>query len=433
MKTARVGMALIAVMCLAMLAVACGGGEEEGPTPAITPAAAETPTPADVGEVPGITDTQIVIGAHSPLAGAYGAVYSMIPGAQQAYYRYINETQGGVCGREIVFKVEDDGHDPAQALEVTRKLVERDKVFAMVGSLGDHPHSGVWEYLNEEGIPDILVSVGASEIAPDPEEYPWTAKMLSSYWGEGHGWGAYISQNLVGEKVAVLYENSAFGLDGVAGLKEGLDPEKNDLVSEQSCETTAVSVRPQVAAMKNAGANLVILFTTPGFTAQALKEAHRMGWSPQWVLSYVNTDATMFQFVSPELMEGAYSVSALKLADWTDDPAIAEHYRIMQEYDGPNPANFTVYGQSIAELAVEILSRACDNLTRQGLMDAVHSVKDWHSDLFLDGVTVTYSETDNVGLGDAYRTVVAVVEDGKGRWEYFGPLQTPEGPVSEEP
>jgi branched-chain amino acid transport system substrate-binding protein len=167
---ASVGMTALVGICLAVLAVACGGEEEGGPTPATTPAATVpgtvTPTAA---EVPGITDTEIIIGAHSPLSGAYGAVYAMIPKAQEAYYKYFNETQGGVCGRKIVFKVEDNAYDPAKALEVTKKLVEGDKVFAIVGALGDHPHNGVWEYLNDKGVPDILVSAGARQYGADPE------------------------------------------------------------------------------------------------------------------------------------------------------------------------------------------------------------------------------------------------------------------------
>jgi len=422
-KLMRLWLLFLAVAALLLvLALACEEKEEENPTPEGTPTAAVTGTPTTTAEGPGITDTEIIIGAHSPLTGAYGAVYAMIPKAQQAYYKYVNDTQGGVCGRKIVFKVEDDTYDPAKALEVTKKLVEGDKVFAIVGALGDHPHNGVWEYLNDEGVPDILVSAGAHQYGADPEGHPWTVQMLSDYRYEGLGYGQYISANLPGMKVGILYENQPFGLDGVTGLKYGLDPTKNELVSEQSYETTDVSVRSQISNMKSAGAEVVVLYSTPGFTAQAVKEADRMGWHPQWIMSYVNSDPTTFQFVSPELLEGAITFNSYKMDDWTDDPAIAEHHRIMQEYGGPSPTNFTVYAQSIAELSVEILSRTCDNLTREGLMEAVHSIKDWHSDLLLDGVTITYSETDHTGLGDVYRILRVVVEDGKGGWEYFGPL-----------
>ena len=413
---------LLACLIVAVLAVACGEGEEEAtPTPGGTPTAAVTGTPTATAEVPGITDTEILLGADCPLSGALGAVYATIPQATEAYFNYINDTQGGICGRKIIYKVEDNNDDPAKAMEVVRKLVEQDKVFAMVGSLGDEPHPATWDYLNENGVPDILLSAGSHMFGTDPEGHPWTVQMIPSCGIEGVFFGQYISENLPGKKVAVLYPNITLGLDHLQGVKDGLDPDKNEIVSEQSFEFAAVSISSQVTNMRNSGAEVVTTVATPGFTSQAIKQADRMDWHPQWMLSYNNSDEMMFQFVSPELMEGAISLQALKLAAWTDDPAVAEHYRIMSEYGGPSPTNFTVYAQTVGEVTAEALSRSCDNLTREGLMDALESIEDFHSDLFIDEVNVSFSATDHRGLEDG-RMLRAVVEDGKGKWEYFGPL-----------
>ena len=419
--TARLAALLLACLAVILLAAACGGEEEEAPTPGGTPKATITGTPAAGAEVPGITDTEIILGADVPLAGAMGAVYAMIPQATEAYFKYINATEGGVCGRKIVYKLEDNQMDPAKAAEAVRKLVERDKVFAIVGSLGDLPHSGVWDYLNEQGVPDILVSAGAHKYGSDPQGHPWTVQMIPDYTTEGTAFGQYISRDLPGKKVAVLYENQDFGYDGLAGLKNALDPDKNEIVSEQSYESTAVDVRSQVTNMKNTGAEVVVLYTTPGYTAQAVGAADHMGWHPQWLMSYVNSDPIIFQFVSAALMEGAITLQSFKMADWTDDSAIAKHHEIMRDYGGPTPTNFTVYAQALGEVAVEALSRTCDNLTREGLMDAVESIKGFHSDLLLDDVNISFSDTDHTALQTS-RMLKLVLHDGKGEWEYFGPL-----------
>jgi branched-chain amino acid transport system substrate-binding protein len=256
----------------------------------------------------------------------------------------------------------------------------------------------------------------------DPEGHPWTVQMIPSYRVEATFFGQYISQNLPGKKVAILYPNNQQGLDHLQGVKDGLDPEKNQVVSEQSFDITAVSISSQVSNMKNSGAEVVTTITDPGHTGEAIQQADRLGWHPQWFLSYINSDEMMFQFVSsPELLDGAITFQALKLASWTEDPAVAEHYRIMREYDGPTPSNFTIYAQALAEVTVEALSRTCDNLTREGLMDAVESIKDFHSGLFLDEVNVSFSDTDHKGL-ETGKMLRAAVENGKGRWEYFGPL-----------
>jgi ABC-type branched-subunit amino acid transport system substrate-binding protein len=420
--------AVLLLACLVAIPLFSGCEGEEAKstaTPAGTSTATATGTATPAAEVPGITDTQIIIGADAPLSGALGAVYAMVPKAQQAYFEYVNDIQGCVCGREIVYKLEDNGYDPAKAAEAVQKLVEGDKVFAIVGSLGDLPHGGVWDYLNENEVPDILVSAGAHKYGADPQGHPWTVQMIGDYTIEAMLFGQYISENLPGAKVGILYENQPYGHDGLAGLRSSLDPAKNALVSEQSYESTAVTVRSQVTSLKNAGAEVVVLYSTPGYTAQAIQEADRMGWHPQFLASYVNSDDIMFQFAPPEIMEGTISSQSYKMAAWTDDPAIAEHYRIMDEYGGPTPTNFTVYGQSLAELAVYILSTTCDNLTRQGLMDAVHSVKGWRSDLFTEGISVDFSETDHTGL-EVSRLIRVVLEDGKSRWEYLGSAPTPE-------
>jgi ABC-type branched-subunit amino acid transport system substrate-binding protein len=421
---------LLAVFLLASLAtipltLACEGEEEENATP--TPAVTDTATPADTPTAtaagPGITDTEIILGQHAMLGGTLGAVYSMLPQTHQAYFKYINETQGGVCGRDIVLKVEDNGSDPARALEVTRKLLEQEKVFAIFGGVGDHPHSSVQAYLNELGVPDLFITGGAHTWGADPEEFPWSVGGPPDYRTEGSFFGHYISDNLPGKKVAVLYENHHLGWDGLAGVEAGLDPEKNELVTEQSYELTAVDIRSQIINMKDAGAEVVVLYSTPGFTAQAIKQADRMGWYPQFLASYVNSDPILFQFVSAELAEGLISFNAFKIPDDTDDPAIAQHHEIMQNYGGPSPGVFTIYAQLTAEVMIEALSRTCDDLTREGLMDAVESLTDYRSDLLLEGVTITISDTDHWTLQSGPMERV-VVEDGKGRWEYFGPVYT---------
>jgi len=247
-------------------------------------------------------------------------------------------------------------------------------------------------------------------------------QMIPDYRMEGTFFGQYISENLPGKKVAVLYENQDYGLDGLAGVKQGLDPSKNELVAEQPYEPTAIDIRSEITNLKNTGAEVVVLYTTPGYTGQAIKHADRLGWKPQFLASYVNSDDIMFQFVPPQLLEGMITFEIMKMAAWKDDPAVAKHYEIMSKYGGPAPGNFSVYAQSLGELAVEVLKRSCDNLTRQGLMDAIESIDGWHSDLLVEGINVTISDTDHTAFDNLRMLRVVLDEGGKGSFEYFGPI-----------
>jgi len=421
MKPVNAATALAVGICLAALAVACQGGDKEDtPSASATGTAVATGSPAPATAAPGITDTQILLGAHAPLSGTYGAVYSMIPRATQAYFKYINETQGGVCGRQIVYKVEDNSFDPAKALEAVRKLVEQDKVFAIVGALGDLPHLGAWDYLNENGVPDLLVSGGTHRYGSDPDGHPLTFQMLPSYKIEATLGGRFISETLPGKKVGFLGEMDGHD-DALAGLQDGLDPSKNELVAAESYEPTALDVRSQVINLHNAGAEVVVLGTSPGFLAQAIKEADRLDWHPEFLAGYVNSDDMIFQFASPKLLEGMITSQAFKLAAWRDDPDVAKHYELMQKYGGPAPTNFSIYAQVLGELTVEILGRTCDNLTREGLLEAIKSIKDWRSDLMNEGISITFGERDHTAI-QAGRMMRATIVDGKGKFEFFGPL-----------
>jgi branched-chain amino acid transport system substrate-binding protein len=402
---------------LLVLAVACEDEEEEG-TPTGTPAATVTETPTTAEEVPGITPTEIILGMHGPLTGTYGAAYAPVIGGVEAYFRYVNAEEGGACERDIILKVEDDQYDPAGAADAVKKLLDRDNVFAMIAGIGTAAHSAVWEELNERGVPDLWIMSGAHKWAADPEAHPWSVPLLPDYFIEGTIFGKYISENMPGEKVGIIYQNDDFGKDELAGLKNGLDPAKNELVTEQSYEITAVSIRSQVSNMKDAGAEVVVAACIPPSCAQLIKETDRLGWHPQIFINYTNSDPMMFQYSSPELMEGVITLQGNKLSTWTDDPDVAEHHRIMAEYGDYPAGNFTVVGSAAAFLTVEALRGACDDLTRQGLMDAVHTIfKDFQGDLALPGIVTDLSPTDHYAT-EAMRMLRA--HDGE--WEYFGEI-----------
>jgi ABC-type branched-subunit amino acid transport system substrate-binding protein len=307
----------------AQLYSACGGGEDDDTRP---PAACgdngcghdvygyrdgcASPAPAGSAR---ISDTEILLGSEAILSGTMGAVYATIPKTVSAYFDYINDTEGGVCGRTIVYRVEDNKDDPAVALEVARKLVEQDKVFAMVGSLGDGPHPASWEYLNEKGVPDILASAGGHRFGADPQGHPWTVQMIPSYTIEGKFYG-YISESY-GHEGSCPAGQQRRRLMAEAEARSR--PNKNEIVAEEVFDT-AISISSQVTNMKKTNAEVGVLFSSPGFTAQAIKAADRLGWHPHWFMSYINSDDMMFSFVSPAL-GGLITFQAL-VAAWAGRP-----------------------------------------------------------------------------------------------------------------
>jgi branched-chain amino acid transport system substrate-binding protein len=124
-------------------------------------AVAATAASGAVKADPGITKSSITIGGTFPLTGP-ASLYKTIPLAEKAYFDYVNDTQGGVNGRKINFLIKDDAYSPSNTVPLTQELVERDKVFAILGSLGTAPGLSVWNYTNQRKVPQVFLATGDS-------------------------------------------------------------------------------------------------------------------------------------------------------------------------------------------------------------------------------------------------------------------------------
>jgi branched-chain amino acid transport system substrate-binding protein len=136
-------------------------------------------------QVPGLTARSITIGGTFPLTGP-AAAYAPIPVGMRAYFSYINARRGpdgkrGVGGRQIVWKVYDDAYNPANTVQLTRRLVEQGRVFATVGQLGTESNLAVRDYLNQRKVPQTLVSTGASKFGAEGKQFPWTIGWQPDY------------------------------------------------------------------------------------------------------------------------------------------------------------------------------------------------------------------------------------------------------------
>lgn len=411
---------LLAVVALiAVIAIACGGDDNEATSsPAATsPGAGKTATPAaSVKPGPGVTDTEIKLGATNDLAGTGGTPYGVITPAMKAYFEKVNKEDKGVCGRNITFLAEDDQYAPPVALEKTKKLIEQDKVLAIVGALGTGAHLGVVDYLNDpngdkdtrDGIPDLFVSTGFSGWG-DYAKWPWTIGYIPDYVSDAKVHAEYLNNNFAGKTIGVLYQNDAFGKDYLNGLKAALT-DKTLVVSEQPYEATATDITSQVLAIKDSGAAVMFLASTPGFSAKAIVGAHTQGYKPQINMSYVNAHTSVASLIGggtqPDQLakgfaelEGAISINyILSAVEDKADPAMVEHKRIMETYSGPTVSTLSVYGQSLAETVVEALSKSCDNLTRKGLLEGAESMKDFAPSVMWPGITISLGPKDHYSI-----------------------------------
>ncbi|MEU6021861.1 ABC transporter substrate-binding protein [Micromonospora sp. NPDC047134] len=407
--TARRGLVIATTLTLLLGLTACGADDAPGS-----------------GEpVPGVTDTEIVVGTHMPLTGPASAGYSKIAPATKAYFDYVN-ANGGVHGRKITYKIMDDGYNPATTQQVVRQLVLQDKVFAVINGLGTPTHTGVLDFLHSNRVPDLFVASG-SRSWDQPDKYPNTFGFNPDYTVEGKILATHVKSTMPGSKVCFLGQDDDFGRDALVGVEKVLGA--GGVTAKQTYVTSNTNVAPQIGAFKEAGCEVVILATVPGFTALSVGTAARLGYRPQWVVSNVGSDhPTLARQLGDAagLLEGMVGLNYLPMQTDTENPWIQLFNKINTEHNsGAEFDGNSVYGMAVGYLFVQALQAAGKDLTRQSLIEAVR--KGGYQG---PGVApLRFSATDHSGYGGGRLTRVT-----EGKQSFFGPTyETDEndGPVQE--
>ena len=320
---------------------------------------------------PGVAKRTITIGGTFPLTGP-AQLYAAIPKAEAAYFSYVN-AHGGVNGRQIVFKVYDDGYNPANTVPLTKKLVEQDKVFAVYGSLGTAPNLATRDYLNKAGVPQVLLATGDSYWGAQYKKYPWTIGYNPSYPGESRVYGKFIAAKVPQAKIGVLVQDDAYGANYYNGLLQGLGDAKAKIVDTEKYDATQTDVSQQVVKLKAAGANVFALFALPTQTIDALVVATKIGWKP---VTFINNVSASPLFLGLAVKSGANldgDITTDYLYDYINNPntAVATLYKsILSTYDkgaDPNDSG-NLYGVASAWTMVQALKQAGSSPTRSGLM-----------------------------------------------------------------
>ena len=356
---------------------------------------------------PGVTSTTILLGGTVPLSGEAAAFGSVGPGAK-AYFDYVN-TKGGVNGRKILYRYYDDGYDPTQTVQLTRKLVEQDKVFAIFNSVGTDQNAAIQPYLNQQRVPQLFVGDGSRNVS-QPARYPWTMGFLQSYLGEGAVYGRNLAKTAKTAKIAILYENTALGTDLTRGLERWIRGKGPKVVAKESYEYTDADVSTQVAKLKGAGADTYMIFATPKFAIQALVAAHKLGWKPRVYIASVSIEPSIMEIArvnAPELTKGALSIAFVKNPNdplWAKDPATKLYRQIMRRHHpkGRQSDVYNWYGMTVAWTMTETLRKAGRNLTRGSLLRAAQSLDQRTNPFLLPGIAVRTSKTRYFPLSGVY-------------------------------
>ena len=419
----------VALIAIVLMVTACGGGDSKDES---TPAGEST---VAAGDSTGVTDTEIKLGTHYPLSGNPAAAYAPIAYGMKAFFDYTN-AQGGIYGRKITFIIGDDHYNPADTVEVVRRLVEQDKVFGIISGLGEETHSAVWKYLEEKGIPDMSLSTGLDK---------WTNPVAKNrfagnpdYITEGIFLGQYIAKTYPDARLGILEQSDQLGQDGDKGLRQGIEGSNVEIVAVEKYDVIQSDVSAQTQRLKNAGADLLAVFAIPPQAASLANTARvTLNWDVPIIVSNINCSEIFIMLATPENSEGIISSTFGKQVYDTDVPGVQKYRKIWDKFRNGAPGdlnNFELYGMSVAETTVWGLEMAGKDLTRESFLDASeHMCKFWCSSC--EGYApLTTSPTDHKA---SETLIINKVENG--RWVSVGepvsfestpdctPMEPPEG------
>ncbi|HEX3589426.1 MAG TPA: ABC transporter substrate-binding protein [Pseudonocardiaceae bacterium] len=356
---------------------------------------------------PGVSSNEIVLGSHQPLTGPAAPGYSEVAAGAAAFFKYVN-AHGGVYGRSIKFDYEDDQYNPVKSLTVTQKLVQQDKIFAMVGGLGTAPHEGVVNYLTDNKVPDLFVESGCT-CFNEPNNFPYTFGYFPDYKIEGKILGAYVHTNYPDDKVAYVLQDDDIGQNSQEGLNQLISA--GQVVTAQSFDPNylANGLGNQIGAAKAAGARVVVLFGIPAAVAIAMLTAAQLDYHPTWVVSNVGTDPTSLGGLIKQYSKGAADISIANgtISDSyipaptdTKNPWVQLFRTVHDTYDSGQPFDFyAINGMTMAYGTYQALHAAGPKLTRESLLNAVAEKGSTFQGPNL--APYRFSTTDHDGMGGA--------------------------------
>jgi ABC-type branched-subunit amino acid transport system substrate-binding protein len=389
-------------------------------------AAVAVPTAIAGGGAPGVTASTITIGGTVPITGP-AALFGSVGRGADAYFKYVN-AHGGVNGRKIRYLYRDDAYDPSKTVQLTRELVENDKVFAVFSTIGTDNTIATTDYLNAAKVPQLFAGTGTARVGDAYKTHPWTMGYLPSFRAEGAIYGRAIAQQ-AGAKVAVLYEASDFGKDLTAGLKKGLGTKASAVVAEQAYQPTDTSIDSQMSTLHASGANVLVLNVTPQYAILAYLAAHKFGWRPKIYLSSVCISPNVMDIVRASVgqeVNGSLSIAFVK--DPTDkvfakDPVVALYRSILKKYaPGAKPEDvYNFYGMGVAFTMVDALKHAGKNPTRASLLAAAQHLNEINP-FMRSGIKITTSPTDYYPISKAQ-----LVRYDRIHWVAVGSLQSARG------
>ena len=353
----------------------------------------------------GVSDSEIILGSHTDLSGPV-AIWGVgsINGARMRFEE-ANEA-GGVHGRQIKFVVEDTQYQIPRAIQAANKLINRDKVFAMVLALGTPTNNAVLTQQLKAGIPNMFPLTGARSMVEPYHDLKFAQRGI--YYDEIRAGVKYFLEEMGKEKPCVIYQDTDYGQEILEGAEDQLKEMGQALVGVSAHKPTESEFTASIIRLRNAQCDVVFMGTIHRDTILILEAARKMKFD----VVFVGNNAAYGQVIAEQESgsgEGYHAfVHMAKL--YKEDGLSDKVERWWDRYEARfnvEPGIPAMEGYRAADLVVTALENAGPDLDKAGFLAATEAI-DNYQDIF--GYQIQFGPGDHKGVSES---LLSVVEDGK--------------------
>ncbi|MEC9347008.1 MAG: ABC transporter substrate-binding protein [Pseudomonadota bacterium] len=355
----------------------------------------------------GVSKDEVVFGIHTAMSGPV-AVWG-VPSVNGINMRFDEvNAEGGVYGRKLRLVVEDNEYQVPKAVQAANKLINRDKVFAMLGGLGTPMNNAVLPRQLDANVPNLFPFSSARQMFEPFHKLKFAA--LSTYYDQARAAFKMFVEQRGTKKPCTMFQDTDFGREIELGVIDQAKAMGMEVAAETAHKPTDKEFTAAITKLREAGCDVIYMGTIVSDTIIPYSTARQMGWN----VPFVGTVATYSGYVASAkggVTEGFMSMTSFQMAyDDDPNPLVRNWIKSYSDKYGKAPDQAAQLGYIIADLTIQGMQNAGKDLTVDSLVTGIEAIKAYR-DIF-GGPTVSFSDTKHNGSTDGF---LAIVENG--RWK----------------
>jgi branched-chain amino acid transport system substrate-binding protein len=347
----------------------------------------------------GVTADAVLFGQSAPLEGPASALGQGMRRGILAAFNSANRA-GGIYGRTLKLISRDDAYEPDRSIVQTTKLIQDDKVFALIGAVGTPTSKAAQPITTAANVPFIGPFTGAAFLR-DPK-LTNVINVRASYDTETEAWIKHLTEDLKIKKIAIFYQDDAFGRAGLDGVKAAMAQRGMELTGEATYERNTVAVKTALITLKHADPEAVVMVGAYTPCAEFIKLARKISFNPLFVnISFVGASA-----LAKELGADGQGVIVSQVVPFPWDtslPVVADYQAALKAEEPQAQADFvSLEGYLVGRLATAALEKSGPDPSREGLLTTIKTTGTFS----IGGLVMTFGPEKNDGLDEVFMTVI---------------------------